>query len=64
MSHATFRRKDGWQEHLHSVAVPIRKGAPWIPKKQAEVIDLALIDRPESYFQAAQLTGALDGALR
>lgn len=55
------RNKDVWQTVLQSDPVPIRKRDPSIPKKLAEVIDLALIDRPQIYFKmAGQLRSALE----
>ncbi|MDZ8023972.1 MAG: protein kinase [Nostoc sp. DedQUE11] len=38
---------------LQTNAVPIRKRDPSIPKKLAELIDLALIDKPEIHFKDA-----------
>jgi eukaryotic-like serine/threonine-protein kinase len=49
---------------LESNAVPIRKRKPEIPKKLAEVIDRALVDKPEIGIKsAAELKKALEAAL-
>lgn len=59
------RGKDPWQIVLQTDPVPIRKRNPAIPKKLAEVIDHALVDRPQIQFKtAADLKRALGGALR
>jgi serine/threonine-protein kinase len=55
--------KDPWQVVLQSDAVPIRERAPSIPAKLAEVIDAALVDRPEIHFKtAAALRQALEAS--
>jgi hypothetical protein len=55
--------KDPWQLVLQNAAVPIRQRAPSIPAKLAEVIDLALVDKPQIHFKtAADLRQALEGA--
>jgi serine/threonine-protein kinase len=55
--------KDPWQLVLQNAPVPIRQRAPSIPAKLAEVIDLALIDKPQIHFKtAAELRQALEGA--
>ena len=45
--------KDVWQALLDTEAVPIRRRDSSIPKRLAEVIDKALIDRPEILFKTA-----------
>jgi hypothetical protein len=58
------RGKDVWQVVLESDAVPIRQRESRIPARLAEVIDKALIDRPEIAFKtAAELKKALEAAL-
>jgi hypothetical protein len=45
---------------LRNDAVPIRQRDSSIPEKLAEVIDLALIEKPKIYFQtAAEFKAAL-----
>ena len=56
--------KDPWHVVLETSAVPIRKRSPSIPKRLAEVIDAALVDRPKIQFtSAAELKRALEGAI-
>jgi hypothetical protein len=56
--------KDVWQTVLNTDAVPIRRRKASIPAKLAEVIDAALVDRPEIQFKSAvELKRALEGAL-
>ncbi len=51
---------DPWQLILESSAVPIRRRDPAIPPRLAEVIDRALVDKPEIGFKsAAELKQAL-----
>ncbi len=58
------RQADPWQVVLQTDAVPIRKRNSAIPKKLAEVIDLALVDNPEIRIKsAAELRRALENAL-
>jgi hypothetical protein len=47
------RGRDPWQVALQTQPVPIRKRKPSLPKKLAEVIDLALVDQPEIHFKSA-----------
>jgi serine/threonine-protein kinase len=60
-----FTRGNGWVEViLESPAVPIRERLRSLPARLAEVLDCALIDRPEIPFQtAAGLKQALQGVL-
>jgi hypothetical protein len=56
--------KDIWQAVLETDAVPIRKRDPSVPKRLAEVIDKALIDKPQITFKsAADFKKALQAAL-
>jgi serine/threonine protein kinase len=49
---------------LRTSAVPIRRRVASIPKRLAEVIDLALVDKPRIHFQtAAAFKQALEGVL-
>ena len=60
-----FRRgKDVWQTVLYTDPVPILRRNPSIPKRLAEVIDRALIDKPDIQFKTATvLKRELEGAL-
>lgn len=60
-----FRRgKDPWAIVLKERAVPIRKRDPSVPKKLAEVVDEALIDKPDITFKTAtEFKQALEGVL-
>lgn len=49
-----FTGKDIFLEVLRNKPVPIRQRDISIPKKLAEVIDLALIEEPEIYFKSAK----------
>jgi serine/threonine-protein kinase len=56
---------DWWLVVLESAAVPIRRRNSSIPKKLAEVIDAALVDKPALAFKtAADFKQALEAALR
>lgn len=56
--------KDPWQIVLQTDPISIRKRDASIPKKLAEVIDLALVDKPSIQFKtAAEFKRALEGAL-
>lgn len=56
--------KDIWQAVLETDAVPIRKRDTNVPKRLADVIDRALIDRPNITFKiAADFKEALQAAL-
>lgn len=56
--------KDPWQVVLNTAAVPIRNRDPAIPAKLAEVIDHALVDKPEIQVKtAAELKRMLEGAV-
>ena len=58
------RGKDVWQVVLESDPVPIRRRDSRIPARLAEVIDKALVDRPDIVFKtAADLKKALEAAL-
>lgn len=58
------RGKDVWQVVLESDPVPIRRRDARIPSRLAEVIDKALVDRPEILFKTvADLKKALEAAL-
>jgi eukaryotic-like serine/threonine-protein kinase len=58
------RGKDPWQMVLQSDAVPIRERNAAIPARLAEVIDLALVDKPAIHFKTAgDLKKALSGVL-
>ncbi|MSR64892.1 MAG: hypothetical protein EXS18_03825 [Verrucomicrobiae bacterium] len=58
------RGKDVWKTVLDTDAVPIRRRDPGIPKRLAEVIDAALVDKPEIHFKtAAEFKRALERAL-
>jgi len=58
------RNKDPWQIVLNTGAVPIRKRDPAIPARLAEVIDHALVDKPEIKVKtAAELKRMLEGAV-
>jgi eukaryotic-like serine/threonine-protein kinase len=48
------RGKDPWQIVLQTEPVPIRKRNGAIPKKLAEVIDRALVDKPNIAFKSAR----------
>ena len=49
---------------LQTEAVPIQERNPAIPQRLAEVIDLALIDKPNIHFQtAAEFKLALESVL-
>ena len=43
--------KDPWQVVLQSDAVPIRQRDSAVPQRLADVLDTALIDRPEIQFK-------------
>ena len=56
---------DPWQVILTTAAVPIRERNPSIPKPLAEVIDLALIDKPDIQIKtAAELRQRLKQAMK
>jgi len=56
--------KDVWQAVLETDAVPIRKRDPGVPKRLADAIDRALIDKPNITFQrAVDFKKALQAAL-
>jgi serine/threonine protein kinase len=56
--------KDPVQVVLETRAVPIRKRRSSIPRKLAEVMDLALVDQPAIHFKtASQFRHALESAL-
>lgn len=56
--------QDPWQAVLQSNAVPIRQRMSSIPKKLAEVIDAALVDKPGIQIKtAAEFKRLLEGAL-
>lgn len=56
--------KDVWQVVLQTSAVPIRQRAASIPRKLAEVIDAALVDKPNIQIKtAAEFKRVLEGAL-
>lgn len=56
--------KDPWQIVLQTEPIPIRKRDSSIPKRLAEVIDFALVDKPLIRMtSAAELKDALEGAL-
>jgi hypothetical protein len=58
-----LQAKDPWQVILQTDCVPIRDRNPAIPARLAEVIDQALIDRPQIHFKsAAELRTALEAA--
>jgi len=58
------RGKDPWQMVLQSQPVPIRQRNSAIPKRVAEVIDLALVDKPHLHFKtAAAFKQALEDVL-
>ncbi len=58
------RGEDPWRVVLQTSAVPIRQRDPKIPKRLAEVIDLALVDQPEIHFKTAvELRRALESVL-
>jgi serine/threonine protein kinase len=49
-----FSRGNGWMEVvLESPAVPIRRRLPSLPGRLAELLDAALVDRPEIPFKTA-----------
>jgi serine/threonine-protein kinase len=49
-----FRKGNGWMEVvLETEAVPVRQRLPSLPARVAEVLDLALVDRPAIPFQTA-----------
>jgi serine/threonine protein kinase len=48
------KRKDPWQVVLQNDAIPIRERLPSVPKKLANVIDKALIDRPDIAIKSAE----------
>jgi serine/threonine-protein kinase len=55
---------DRWLAVLQTDPVPIRRRNASLPKKLAEVIDLALVDKPAIHFKtAAELKQALEAAL-
>jgi serine/threonine-protein kinase len=57
------RGKDPWQIVLQSEPIPIRKRQSSIPKRVADVIDQALVDKPQIPFKtAADLKRALENA--
>jgi serine/threonine protein kinase len=57
-------KKDRWQVVLQTSPVPIRQRKADIPLRLAEVIDKALIDKPEIPFKTAvELRRALEGVL-
>jgi eukaryotic-like serine/threonine-protein kinase len=57
--------QDPWNVVLKTRPVPIRKRKASIPSGLAEVIDLALVDKPEMRFKSAlEFKRALDGAMR
>jgi pSer/pThr/pTyr-binding forkhead associated (FHA) protein len=59
-----FEGRDPFNAVLQQDAVPIRQRDPNIPQAVAEVIDLALRDRPEIYFKsAAEFKKALESVL-
>ena len=45
--------RDPWLAILETPAVPIRRRQPALPRKLAEVIDLALVEEPEISFKTA-----------
>jgi serine/threonine protein kinase len=56
--------KDPWQIVLQTDSVPIRKRDASIPKKLADVIDQALVDRPTIHFKTAgEFKRALESVL-
>jgi serine/threonine-protein kinase len=56
--------KDPWQVVLQSDALPILKRNATLPRRLAEIIDTALIDRPEIHFKtAAEFRRALENAV-
>jgi serine/threonine-protein kinase len=58
------RGKDPWQVVLQAAPVPIRRRDPSVPRRLAEVIDLALREKPGIHFQTpAALAAALRGVL-
>lgn len=58
------RGKDKWQVVLQTDPVPTRKRDASIPKRLAEVIDLALVDNPSLHFKtAAEFKRALEHVL-
>ncbi len=58
------RGRDPWQVVLQTQPVPIRQRESSIPKKLAEVIDLALVDSPAIHFKsAADFKRALEAVL-
>ena len=57
-------KKDVWSQALKNPAVPIRKRNSSIDKKLAEVIDHALIEKPEIGFSTAlEFKKAIEGAI-
>ncbi|NMF63379.1 protein kinase domain-containing protein [Brasilonema octagenarum] len=48
-----FTDKDLWKAILEDDSVPIRQRDANIPQRLAEVIDLALVEKPEIYFKSA-----------
>ena len=55
---------DWWIAVLQTDAVPIRRRAPSVPMKLAEVIDLALVDKPHIHYKtAAEFKRALEDVL-
>jgi serine/threonine-protein kinase len=56
--------KDVWQTVLDCDAVPIRRRDASVPKRLAEVIDTALVEKPQIGFQSArEFRSALEAAL-
>jgi len=56
--------KDPWLTVVQDPAIPIRQRNAFIPKRLADVIDYALVDRPQIQFKtAAEFKNALKGVL-
>lgn len=49
-----FDEKEPFLAVLQTDAIPIRQRNPAIPEALAKVIDLALVDKPDIYFQTAR----------